>query len=147
PGPKTSRGMQYGHRKLQRSVTEMRRSRTGRSWVSCTLPVGMKDHTQTRFARNTTPGSRLTPQFPGLKPAHFGLFVKRPPSAMLATPAEAAATIAAHLRPLPSEDCPLAAAHGRVLRRGIVADRPLPPFDRVTMDGFAVRSADLAAGA
>ncbi len=29
-GPNTSFGMQYGHRKLQRSVTEMRKSRSGR---------------------------------------------------------------------------------------------------------------------
>jgi molybdopterin molybdotransferase len=44
------------------------------------------------------------------------------------------------------EDCPLAGAHGRVLRADLTADRDLPPYDRVTMDGFAVRSAALAAG-
>lgn len=44
------------------------------------------------------------------------------------------------------EDCPLAAAHGRVLRADVCADRDLPPFDRVTMDGYAVRSNSLAAG-
>ena len=63
---------------------------------------------------------------------------------MLPTPAEAARIIADHLPRLPGEDCPLSAAHGRILRRAVAADRPLPPFDRITMDGFAVRSADLA---
>jgi molybdopterin molybdotransferase len=32
----------------------------------------------------------------------------------------------------------------RVLAEGIVADRDFPPFDRVTRDGYAVRTADLA---
>lgn len=63
---------------------------------------------------------------------------------MLPTPPEAAQLISAHLPPLPSEHCPLALAHGRTLRQALTADRPMPPFDRVTMDGFAVRSADLA---
>ena len=44
------------------------------------------------------------------------------------------------------EDCAIAEAHGRVLRGDLRADRDLPPFDRVTMDGFAVRSASIAAG-
>jgi molybdopterin molybdotransferase len=44
------------------------------------------------------------------------------------------------------EDCPLPLAHGRVLRADIVADRDLPPYDRVTMDGFALRSSALAEG-
>jgi len=44
------------------------------------------------------------------------------------------------------EDCPLAAAQGRILREDLRADRDLPPFDRVTMDGYAVRAATLAAG-
>lgn len=61
---------------------------------------------------------------------------------MLPSPAEAFAEIRSHLRSNPTEDCPLAAAHGRVLRQPIVADRPMPPFHRITMDGFAVRAAD-----
>ncbi len=60
---------------------------------------------------------------------------------MLPSPAEAAATIAAHLVKLPGEDCPLTAAPGRVLRERIVADRAMPAFDRVTMDGYALQSA------
>ncbi len=35
---------------------------------------------------------------------------------------------------------------GRVLRQSIVADREFPPFDRVMMDGFALRSAEWTAG-
>ncbi len=62
------------------------------------------------------------------------------------TPAEAEQLILGNLVPLPSEDCPLAEAHGRVLRGAVCADRDLPPFDRVTMDGYAVRAAALAAG-
>ena len=44
------------------------------------------------------------------------------------------------------EDCALAAAGGRVLRSDIRADRDLPPFNRVTMDGYALRSAEVVAG-
>jgi len=44
------------------------------------------------------------------------------------------------------EDCALSEAHGRVLRADLRADRDLPPFDRVTMDGYALRSGSLAGG-
>jgi molybdopterin molybdotransferase len=44
------------------------------------------------------------------------------------------------------EDCAISEAHGRVLRSDLCADRDLPPFDRVTMDGFALRSSVRAAG-
>jgi molybdopterin molybdotransferase len=62
------------------------------------------------------------------------------------TPVEAEKLICAHLTSFHREDCPLAAAHGRVLRAGVRADRDLPPYDRVTMDGFALRASALAAG-
>lgn len=62
------------------------------------------------------------------------------------TPAEAERLILENLAPFHREDCPLSAAHGRVLRGEIRADRDLPPFDRITMDGFALRSASLMAG-
>lgn len=62
------------------------------------------------------------------------------------TPAEAETIIRDHLTPFRREDCPLANAHGRVLRTDLKADRDLPPFDRATMDGFALRHASLAAG-
>jgi molybdopterin molybdotransferase len=61
------------------------------------------------------------------------------------TPAEAEKRILDRVVPFHREDCPLAGAHGRILRTNLCADRDLPPFDRVTMDGFAVRAADLAA--
>ena len=64
----------------------------------------------------------------------------------LLTPAEAERLMLAALTPFPVEECALAAAHGRVLRADLCADRDLPPFDRVTMDGYALRSAALAAG-
>lgn len=41
-------------------------------------------------------------------------------------------------------DC--AAAAGRILRQAVVAERDQPPFDRVTMDGIAVRHDALARG-
>jgi molybdopterin molybdotransferase len=44
------------------------------------------------------------------------------------------------------EDCAISEAHGRVLRGELRADRDLPPFDRVTMDGFALRASALARG-
>jgi molybdopterin molybdotransferase len=62
------------------------------------------------------------------------------------TPAEAEKLILDHVAPFHREDCPIAGAHGRVLRTNLCADRDLPPFDRVTMDGYAVRAADLTAG-
>jgi molybdopterin molybdotransferase len=65
---------------------------------------------------------------------------------MLITPAEAERIILASVPTLPTDDCPLASAHGRILRAPLKADRDLPPFDRVTMDGFALRHAALAAG-
>jgi molybdopterin molybdotransferase len=43
-----------------------------------------------------------------------------------------------------TERVPLALAAGRVLAAPVRADRDDPPFDRATMDGYAVRAADLA---
>lgn len=47
---------------------------------------------------------------------------------------------------LPPEDCPLAAAHGRILREPARADRDLPPFDRATLDGIAIAHASVERG-
>ncbi len=47
---------------------------------------------------------------------------------------------------LPAERCRIEHAAGRVLRGEIRADRDFPPFDRVMMDGYALRSSDLATG-
>ncbi len=54
--------------------------------------------------------------------------------------------VLATARPLPSETVPLLAATGRVLRQAVLADRDFPPYNRVTMDGVALRFAALAAG-
>jgi molybdopterin molybdotransferase/putative molybdopterin biosynthesis protein len=47
-------------------------------------------------------------------------------------------------RPVPSEQRKLADALGGTLAQDIVAPIDVPPFDRSNVDGFAVRSADLA---
>lgn len=67
---------------------------------------------------------------------------------MPVSPAEALSCVLQAVSPLPTEDCVITAAHGRILRAAIRADRAMPPFDRVTMDGFAMKSASasLAAG-
>ena len=48
------------------------------------------------------------------------------------------------LRPLPAEVVPLAAARGRVVAGTIQAASDAPPFDRSSVDGFALRAADTA---
>ena len=53
--------------------------------------------------------------------------------------ADAFAHVLATARPLLPELVPLLAAHGRVLRQNVLADRDFPPFDRVAMDGVALR--------
>ena len=60
----------------------------------------------------------------------------------LITPAEADSIILSNLDLLEAESIPLADSLGRVLREDLFADRPFPPFDRVTMDGIAFRKAD-----
>jgi molybdopterin molybdotransferase len=44
---------------------------------------------------------------------------------------------------LEAETVALENSLGRVLRENLFADRPFPPFDRVTMDGVAFRFSDL----
>jgi molybdopterin molybdotransferase len=48
------------------------------------------------------------------------------------------------IRPLPAEAIPLREAVGRVLAGEVVSPIDLPPFDNSAMDGYAVRSADVA---
>jgi molybdopterin molybdotransferase len=62
------------------------------------------------------------------------------------TPAAAEKLILDTIPLFHKEDCAISEAHGRVLRADLRADRDLPPFDRVTMDGFALRSSALARG-
>lgn len=51
-----------------------------------------------------------------------------------------------HTPVLATESCRIEQAGGRVLRGEIRADRAIPPFDRVMMDGYALRVADWEAG-
>jgi molybdopterin molybdotransferase len=62
----------------------------------------------------------------------------------LITVDEAESRIASVLASQPIIACPIEKAAGRILRAPILADRDLPPFDRVMMDGIAIRYADLA---
>jgi molybdopterin molybdotransferase len=59
------------------------------------------------------------------------------------TTVEQQATIAAETKPA-VERVALLASRGRVLADPLLADRDLPPFDRSTRDGYAVRSSDVA---
>ena len=49
------------------------------------------------------------------------------------------------VEPLPAEQLPLLAAQGLVLADALDSLLTLPPWDNSAMDGFAVRSADVAA--
>lgn len=58
--------------------------------------------------------------------------------------AEASARVLAGATPLPSESVPLMDAHGRVLTADLAALRTQPPAAVSAMDGYAVRSVDVA---
>lgn len=60
--------------------------------------------------------------------------------------AEAAALIRGRLGGWGTVRVPVDAAQGEILRQTVTAERDQPPFDRVTMDGIALRHRDLAAG-
>jgi molybdopterin molybdotransferase len=60
------------------------------------------------------------------------------------TPAEAARIILEHCRPLPTERRSLHDALDAVLAEDVTSPIDLPPWDNSAMDGYAVRSADLA---
>lgn len=62
------------------------------------------------------------------------------------TVTEATRLISEHLWKPSIEEVDLISANGRVLARVAVADRDLPPFNRVAMDGIAVRMSDLQKG-
>ncbi|MBV0911559.1 molybdopterin molybdotransferase MoeA [Anianabacter salinae] len=61
--------------------------------------------------------------------------------------AEALARVLALGAPLPPEDVPLRAAHGRILAAPLTARRAQPPFPASAMDGYAARRADAVNGA
>lgn len=62
------------------------------------------------------------------------------------TTAQASKAIGDAARPLPTETVAFPRAIGRVLRQTVVAERDQPPFDRVMMDGIAIRFAEFADG-
>ncbi|MCV3272393.1 molybdopterin molybdotransferase MoeA [Roseobacter sinensis] len=57
--------------------------------------------------------------------------------------AEALEHLFALVRPLETETVPLREAAGRVLARDVAATRTQPPFDASSMDGYALRSAEV----
>lgn len=64
----------------------------------------------------------------------------------LLTVEDARARMTAPFAPGPAETVVLADAIGRVLAEPVTASRDQPPYDASAMDGWAVRSVDLAAG-
>jgi len=57
---------------------------------------------------------------------------------------EALTEILRHIRPLEPEQVSILDALGRVLVESVVSDTNIPPFDNSAMDGYAVRSAEVA---
>ena len=53
--------------------------------------------------------------------------------------------ILSNFQPVTTETLPLTGCSNRVLAQDIVAANDLPPFDNSSMDGFAVRAADVLA--
>ncbi len=72
------------------------------------------------------------------------MFMCEGPSFSLISFPEALGRLLSRVRPAAVERVALAGAAGRVLRGELHADRDFPPYDRVMMDGFALRSDDLA---
>lgn len=68
------------------------------------------------------------------------LAAHHPPS----TAADAAALLAAHIRPVETESIPSLEATLRILAQPITLDRPSPACDVSAMDGYAIRLADRA---
>ena len=66
------------------------------------------------------------------------------PGEALASVEEVAASIAAAVTVLQATVLPLPQAVGRVLAEAVRAPMPLPRFDNAAMDGYAVRTADVA---
>jgi len=60
---------------------------------------------------------------------------------------DALAAITGLFTPLPTEWVDLRQAAGRILSRDVAARRDQPPFAASAMDGYAVRTAEVAAGA
>ncbi|MEM8682845.1 MAG: molybdopterin molybdotransferase MoeA [Pseudomonadota bacterium] len=59
---------------------------------------------------------------------------------------EAQAAILREIQDATTESVAVTASAGRILRETVSAERDQPPFNRVTMDGIAIRHADFAGG-
>lgn len=59
------------------------------------------------------------------------------------TVGEACAAILSEIEPLPAMDVPLAESLGMVLAADVASPLALPPWDNASMDGYAVRGADV----
>src|SRR5258705_8736971 len=57
---------------------------------------------------------------------------------------EALRQILATIEPLTDETVELAETLGRIIAQDVIADGNLPPFPNSSMDGFALRAADIA---
>lgn len=64
----------------------------------------------------------------------------------MVTVSEAEQIILSHRKDYGVETVPFLEASGRVLAENVVADRDLPPYNRVTMDGIAIRYSDYESG-
>jgi molybdopterin molybdotransferase len=85
---------------------------------------------------------RVTPCAPEIRlPGSGGPRTTRP---ALKSLDEARAEIRSRSRPLPAVRAPLAEALGRILRETVCAPEDMPPVDRSTRDGYAIRADDAA---
>src|SRR5436190_1808760 len=80
----------------------------------------------------------------GIMAAERDIIEQRSRLVALMPVAEALARVLADAEPLAAEATPLADAYGRVLAADVAALRTQPPADVSAMDGYAVRSADVA---
>ncbi len=64
----------------------------------------------------------------------------------MVTVEQATQIILEHTRDFGTESISLAEAKGRLLKESLMADRDFPPFNRVTMDGIAIRYDEFAQG-
>src|SRR5262249_21719090 len=61
--------------------------------------------------------------------------------------ADAQEIVLKHANPLPPANAPVTVAIlGQILAEDIVSDLDMPPYDKAMMDGYAVRSNDVAGG-
>src|SRR6058998_520524 len=116
----------------------MGRHRDRSSGVSRAVPrVPVQRHELARRARQLRLGPRA--HSPTLSPAAA--------VRTSVTPAEAAALIVEHVRPLPVESRPLLEALGAVLAADVRSPIDLPAWDNSAMDGYAVAARDVRPGA